>query len=302
MSRTSKGYLIAIVGITFWSITGVLISYLLTNFGIPALVLAFWRDLFVCVALFPALFLIRRSLLRIKVTQIKFFVFFGLILAVFNSIWSLSVKANGAAVATVIAYSSAGFTAILAYWLFKEKLGFHKILAVILSLGGCVLVSGAYRLDMWKLDPLGLTVGLLSGLFFAGYSLMGKEAARQKINPWTSLVYSFAFGSVFLMIFNMIPILPGSAGSITALMPDLPINGWIILIVLAFVPTVFGFGLYNTSMNYIPASNANLLATLEPVLTAIEAYIFLDEQMTILQIIGGLFILSAMLMIFLEKE
>ena len=55
-------------------------------------------------------------------------------------------------------------------------------------------------------------------------------------------------------------------------------------------------------MNYIPASNANLLATLEPVLTAVEAYIFLDEQMTILQIIGGLFILSAMLMIFLEKE
>ena len=148
MSHTSKGYLIAIVGITFWSITGVLISYLLTNFGIPALVLAFWRDLFVCVALFPALFLIRRSLLRIKGSQIKFFVFFGFILAVFNSIWSLSVKANGAAVATVIAYSSAGFTAILAYWLFKEKLGLQKILAVILSLGGCVLVSGAYRLDM----------------------------------------------------------------------------------------------------------------------------------------------------------
>ena len=302
MSNTSKGYIIAIIGITFWSVTGVLISYLITNFKIPALVLAFWRDLFVCVALIPALFLIRRSLLHIRRSQIKFFVFYGLILAIFNSIWALSVKANGASVATVIAYSSAGFTAILAYWLFKEKLGLHKILAVILSLSGCVLVSGAYRLEMWKLDPIGLTVGLLSGLFFAGYSLMGKEAARRKLNPWTSLVYSFAFGTVFMLIFNLIPILPGSAGSINALKPDLPINGWIILIVLAFVPTIFGFGLYNTSMNYIPASNANLLATLEPVLTAIEAYIFLDEQMTILQIVGGLFILSAMIVIFLEKE
>jgi len=301
MSRTSKGYIIAIIGITFWSVTGVLISYLIKNFGIPALLLAFWRDLFVCVALLPALFLIRRSLLHIEVSQIKFFAFYGLILALFNSIWTLSVKANGAAVGTVIAYSSAGFTAILAYWLFSEKLGLHKILAVILSLSGCVLVSGAYRLDMWKLDPIGLTVGLLSGMFFAAYSLMGKEAARRKLNPWTSLVYSFAFGTLFMLIFNLIPI-PGSARSINALLPDLPINGWIILIVLAFVPTIFGFGLYNTSMNYIPASNANLLATLEPVLTAIEAYIFLDEQMTILQIIGGLFILSAMVVIFLEKE
>ncbi len=61
MSRTTKGTIIAIVGITFWSVTGVLISYLITNFEIPALLLAFWRDLFVCVALVPALFLIRRS-------------------------------------------------------------------------------------------------------------------------------------------------------------------------------------------------------------------------------------------------
>jgi DME family drug/metabolite transporter len=302
MSRTTKGYTIAVVGITCWSVTGVLISYLITNFDIPPLLLALWRDLFVCVALVPALFLIRRSLLHIRVSQIRFFAFYGLILAVFNSIWALSVKANGAAVATVIAYSSAGFTAILAYWLFKEKLGLHKILAVILSLSGCVLVVGAYSPKLWKLDPIGVTVGLFSGLLFAAYSLMGKEAANRKLNPWTSMVYSFAFGTIFIMIFNLIPILPGSAGSISALVPDIPMDGWIILIVLAAVPTIFGFGLYNTSMNYIPASNANLLATLEPVLTAVEAYIFLDEQMTITQLIGGLIILSAMIMIFFEKE
>ena len=302
MSRTTKGTIIAIIGITLWSVTGILISYLITNFDIPALLLAFWRDLFVCMALIPALFLIRRSLLRIRVPQIKFFAFYGLILAVFNSIWALSVKANGAAVATVIAYSSAGFTAILAYWFYKEKLGVHKILAVILSLSGCVLVSGAYRLQMWKLDPIGVIVGLLSGLLFAAYSLMGKEAARRNLNPWTSLVYSFAFGTVFLMIFNLIPMLPGSAGSIHALAPDLPLNGWIILIVLACVPTIFGFGLYNTSMNYIPASNANLLATLEPALTTVEAYIFLDERLTITQIIGGLIIILAMIVVHFEKE
>ncbi len=302
MSRTTKGYLIAITGVTFWSFTGIMISYLVTNFEIPALLLAFWRDLLVSIALVAALFLIRRSLLRIRASQIKFYVFYGLILAVFNSIWALSVKANGAAVATVIAYSSAGFTAILAYFIFKEKLGLPKILAVILSLSGCVLVSGAYRPEMWQLNPIGVTVGLLSGLLFAAYSLMGKEAARRKLNPWTSLVYSFAFGSVFLLIFNLIPMLPGSAGSIHALLPGLPINGWIILIVLALVPTIFGFGLYNMSMNYIPASIANLLATLEPAMTALEAYILLDERMTIPQIIGGLIILSALIVVQFEKE
>jgi DME family drug/metabolite transporter len=302
MSRLTKGYFIAIIGITFWSTTGVFISYLITNYEMPALLLAFWRNLLVCGALAPALFLIRRSLLHIDISQIGFYLFYGLILALFNSIWVLSVKTNGAAVATVLGYSSAGFTAILARWLFKERLGIPKIVAIILSLSGCVMVSNAYSAEVWKLNPLGVSTGLLSGLIFAGYSLIGKETARRKINPWTSMLYSFAFGSLFMLIFNLFPILPGAAGAYKALLPTLPVHGWLILITLSLVPTIFGFGLYNTSMNYLPASIANLLATIEPVMTAIEAYIFLDELMTIIQIAGGLIILSAVLVVQFEKE
>src|SRR6266487_939739 len=302
MPRRTKGYFIAIIGITIWSTTGVFIDYLVTNYHMPALLLALWRNLLVCIALIPALFLIRRSLLHIDRSQIRFYIFYGFNLAVFNSIWTLSVKANGAAVATVVAYSSAGFTAILALWLFKEKLGLPKIIAVILSLGGCVLVSNAYRLEMWSLNPLAVSTGLLSGLFFAAYTLIGKETARRNINAWTSMLYSFAFASVFILIFNLFPVLPGTPGSYQELLPSLSINGWLVLIVLSFIPTLLGFGLYNTSMNYLPASITNLLATLEPAMTAVEAYIFLDERMTILQIAGGLIILSAVLIVQLEKE
>jgi drug/metabolite transporter, DME family len=301
MSRLAKGYLIAMIGIIIWSTTGVFIGYLVTNYNMPALSLAFWRNLLVCVALIPALFLFRPSLLHIRVSQIRFYVFYGLLLAVFNSIWVLSVKANGAAVATVLAYSSAGFTAILALWLFKETLGLPKMIAVFLSLIGCVMVSNAYSREVWKLNPLGISTGLLSGLFFAGYTLFGKETAQRNINAWTAMLYSFAFGSVFVMIFNLFPILPGATGSFTALLPDLPVNGWLILIFLSFVPTLLGFGLYNLSMHYLPASITNLLATSEPVLTAVEAYIFLNEHLTVLQITGSMIILLAVLIVQLER-
>jgi drug/metabolite transporter (DMT)-like permease len=302
MSRLTKGYLIAIIGITVWSTTGIFIDYLVTHYHMPALLLALWRNVLVCVALVPALFFFRRSLLYIDRSQIGFYIFYGIILAVFNSIWTLSVKANGAAVATVLAYSSAGFTAILALWLFRERLGLPKIVAVILSLGGCVLVSNAYRLEMWRLNPLAVSTGLLSGLLFAAYTLIGKEVARRHINAWTSMLYSFAFASVFILIFNLFPGLPGAPASYKELLPNLPVTGWLVLIVLSFIPTLLGFGLYNMSMNYLPASITNLLATLEPAMTAVEAYIFLDERMTFLQIIGGLIILSAVLIVQLERE
>jgi drug/metabolite transporter, DME family len=302
MSRLSKGYLIAIIGITLWSTTGILISILITQYQMPALVLAFWRNLLVCVALIPALFLIRRQLLHINSTQIGFFAFYGFILAIFNSIWVLSVQANGAAVATVLAYSSAGFTAILAFWIFKEALGLPKIIAIILSLGGCLLVSEAYSSAMWNLNPMGVITGLLSGLFFAGYSLMGKEAAQRNINPWASMLFSFAFATLFMLLFNLLPFLPGSAGSVSALMSHMPVSGWLVLVILSFIPTVLGFGLYNTSMFYLPASTANLLATMEPVMTAIEAYFLLDEHLTMIQVFGSLLIISAVLIVRFQTD
>jgi drug/metabolite transporter (DMT)-like permease len=302
MSRLTKGYIIAIIGITVWSTTGIFIDYLVTHYHMPALLLALWRNVLVCVALVPALFLTRRSLLYLDRSQLGFYIFYGFILAVFNSIWTLSVKANGAAVATVLAYSSAGFTAILALWLFREKLGIPKIIAVILSLGGCILVSNAYRPEMWKLNPLAVSTGLLSGLLFAAYTLIGKEVARRTINAWTSMLYSFAFASVFIFLFNLFPALPGTPGSYKELLPGLPITGWLVLIFLSFIPTLLGFGLYNMAMNYLPASITNLLATLEPAMTAVEAYIFLHERMTGIQVIGSLIILSAVLIVQLEKE
>ncbi len=302
MSQLTKGYLIAIIGVAIWSTTGVFIAYLIDHYGMQSLVLAFWRNLLVCVCLAPVLFVIRRSLLQIDRSQVGFYLFYGLMLALFNSIWTLAVEANGAAVATVLGYSSTGFTAILARWLFKEKLGVHKVLAVILSLGGCVLVAKAYSAQVWQLNPLAVTTGLLSGLFFAGYSLCSKEAARRKLNPWTSLLYSFAFGTLFIVLFNLFPALPGAGGSLRGLLPSLPAAGWLVLVVLSFGPTVLGFGLYTVSMDYLPASIANLLATSEPVMTAVESYIFLRERMTLLQVIGSLVILSAVVIVQFEKE
>lgn len=305
MTPLTKGYVIASIAIALWSTTGILIGYLITDYHMPPLLLAFWRNLFVCAALVPALYLIRRSLLRIDRTRFRFYAIYGLILAMFNSVWTISVQGNGAAVATVLAYSSAGFTAVLAWWFFKEQLRLPKITAVILSLLGCVLVSNAYSPEMWNLNPVGIITGITSGMLFAGYNMMGKEAAKRGLNPWTSLLYSFAFGTVFTLVINILAVLPGLLGGtslVAALSPQLPLGGWLVLIILSFIPTVLGFGLYNTSMNYLPASTASLLATAEPAITAVLAYIFLGEQMTVIQAMGSLLILSGVVIVHFEKQ
>jgi drug/metabolite transporter (DMT)-like permease len=75
------------------------------------------------------------------------------------------------------------------------------------------------------------------------------------------------------------------------------VKGWGILFFLGVAPTLGGFGFYTMSMRFIPATTANLIATLEPVMTAVWAYFFLSELLTGSQLFGGLLILAGVILL-----
>jgi drug/metabolite transporter (DMT)-like permease len=169
---------------------------------------------------------------------------------------------------------------------------------VLLSLTGCVLVSGAYDPSVWQVNGMGIIVGLLTGLAFAAYSLMGRSAARRSINPWTAMLYGFGGASVIVLIFNWVAsFFNPSLASQNLFWLGNSWAGWLILIVLAIGPTLGGFGLYTVSLGYLPASVANLIATLEPVMTAILAYIFLGEQLNGVQLAGSALIILSVIIL-----
>jgi drug/metabolite transporter (DMT)-like permease len=266
-SMLSRGYLIALASAAILSTTAIFIRYLTQTFHVPALVLAFWRDVFVALALLVVFLSRYPARLRVERQHLAYLVIYGLMLSIFNSLWTLSVSLNGAAVATVLAYCSAAFTALLGRWFLKERLDWAKFLAITLCLGGCVLVSGALEAAAWQANLVGILTGVLAGLWYAIYSLMGRSAAQRGLNPWTTLFYTFGFASVFLLLFNLLPggLLPGAATRPADLFwLGSSLRGWGILFLLAAGPTVAGFGLYNVSLGYLPSSVANLIATLEP--------------------------------------
>lgn len=293
--QLTRGYTAALVSAAILSTTAILIRYLTQTYGLPALILACWRDLIVFFTLLPVLALSRGRLMRVAGRDLLYLLAFGLMMAIFNSLWTLSVAFNGAAVATVLAYSSAAFTAILGRWLLKERLDWAKWLAVALSLAGCVLVSGVLDLGAWRGNLTGIITGILSGLWYAIYTLMGRSASQRGINPWTTLVYTFGFAGVFLLGFNLLGggFLPGAA---TRLADFLWLgNSWLawgVLILLAAGPTLAGFGMYNVALTHLPSAVVNLIATTEPVFTAVIAFFFLGERLTWVQVGGSVLVLG----------
>jgi drug/metabolite transporter (DMT)-like permease len=295
-SDFARGYPIAVASAVILSTTAIFIRYLTQTYKMPALVLAFWRDAFVALTMLIALAILRPRLLRTERRHVGYLVAYGLMLTMFNSFWTLSVSLNGAAVSTVLVYSSAAFTALLGKWLLKERLGWVKVVAIAGCVGGCILISGVLEPGAWQADPTGILTGTLSGLWYAGYSLMGRSASQRGLNPWTTLLYTFAFAACLLLVLNVSlgRFLPGAAvRPVDLLWLGDAAWGWFILVLLAAGPTVAGFGLYNVSLSYLPSSVANLVLTLEPTFTAAIAYVVLAERLNGIQVAGSLFILGS---------
>lgn len=299
-SRVARGTTIAVIAAAVLSTTAVLIRHLTLTYRVPPLVLAFWRDAFVVVTLVPVLAVLRPRLLRVERRHLSYLAAYGLVLAVFNALWTISVALNGAAVATVLVYTSAAFTAVLGWWLLDERVSWATVAAVAVSLSGCVLVSGAADPASWRAGLACIGLGALSGLSYAGYSLMGRSAAVRGLDPWTTVLYAFGLAAVLLLAANLVPLPPmfGTAPRPAGLfwLGD-SLAGWAVLFLLAAGPTVAGFGLYNVSLGYLPSSVANLIVTLEPAFTAVIAYAVLGERLTAAQLGGGVMILAGVVLL-----
>jgi drug/metabolite transporter (DMT)-like permease len=307
MQNTSKsslrGYLTGVGATVFLSFTGILISYLNKNYNLPSLVLAFWRDCFAVLGLVIAFTLFSRGRFQLDKSHWRFFILYGLTLAIFNSMWTFSVQFNGAAVATVLAYSSPAMTAILSHFILKEEINRIKLTSILLSLLGTALVSGAMDPSAWKVNSVGILFGLLTGLLFACYSLLGKTAANRSIDSWTTMLYGFSGAIIFLFLFNLLMnTLGGQSLFSNFLWLGTSTSGWAILFFLGIGPTIGGYGLYLVSLNYLPATVANLIGSLEPAFTAIWAYFLLNEQLTFIQIIGSLLVLASVILLRLGER
>ncbi len=298
----ARGYLIVLGGTILWSTTPIIIRALIEQ-QMPPLIIAFWRDALIAGILIVVLGVFQGGLLRLPRHHLPFFILYGLVLMVFNAVYTVSVALNGAAVSTVLAYSSPAFTALFSRWLWREPLGPFKLFAIALSLTGCVFVAGAYHLDMWDLNPAGIAIGLASGVLFATYSVFGKASSLRGVNPWSAMTYSFAFAAVFfsvpllLPIANWTPALRGIGGVRDVWWLGRDLAGWGILLVLAWIPSLGGFGLFTVSLGYLPASVASLIASLEPALTAGLAFVFLGEHLSAEQVIGSGMILGGIMLL-----
>jgi len=306
LQGSSQGYVIAIISAMLLAFTAIIIRVLTEYYHLPTFVLAFWRAALVALVLLPALLLFKPEWARLRRSQIPFYACYGLLLAVFNSLWTLSVALNGASVATILTYCSVGFTVFLGWMIYSERLNLRQLVVIVVSLGGCFLVSNGDSMGNSHFNLLGLLGGMLSGIGYTLYTLGGRVATERHYPVWNTILYVFGFSAIYQWLFNAaltfypLAAFHGMTGSLWFLshgVQGIEWRGWLLLLTLAAGPTLLGFGLYNISLKTLPLAVANLILSLELVFTAVIAYFLLGENMNQLQLLGSALVMGGVLML-----
>jgi drug/metabolite transporter (DMT)-like permease len=293
MKKTERsGYLYILIGATLWGVSSVVAKSLFI-IGLPPAELVQIRLTLGTLTLLLTLLILDRRRVIISLKDLPYFFvlgFVGVAGVQFTYYYTISKIHVGPAV--LIQYLSPVWIAVYAFVFQKEPLTIRKIGALLLALLGCYFTVGGYRLDLLRLNRIGIASGLISSLFFSFYALYGEKGLK-KYDPWTLILYGFGFGAVFywLLISPMRVIAGGYSFKI-----------WMAFLYIAIFSTLIPFGLYFKGIERVRATRASITATWEPVVAGVTAYFVLGEVLSPLQVAGGFGVIVAIVLLQMAKE
>ncbi len=280
-SRQIEYYGMIALAATMWGSLGVMTKNLYA-LGVSPWSLTFFRTLLGFLAFGAVVLLGNRSWLRVRRQDLPYLAIFGLIsTSAFYALYLYTISLTSVAAAAVLLYTAPVFAAIMARFAFGEAMTPAKLVALLLTFAGCILVAGLES-GAPVVTPLGIATGLGSALTYASFGIMGKKAG-QRYSPWTINFYSMAFATLFL--------LPVLAFPEVSLWPY-PLEVWLLLAAMTAGPTLLSRALYVGAVKHVEASRAAIVATVEPVAAALFALLLLGELLTSSQLLGGFLVLA----------
>ena len=274
-----SGYFYVAVAAIIWGSNGVIVNLV----PYDAHTVAFFRVLFASFTLLPVVLLTRKREVMSAARHWKIMLSLGGLLALGWALLFHSMKLIAIANAVLLNYTAPIFVALLAPLVLKEKLEKSTLIALAISVAGIGVISYQQNLqisDLNGFNPLGVILGLLAGLAYAGFIIVSKKA----LSSFSSQVvafYSYSIASIFLL-----PFVIGTDFS-----PDLA--PWILLLVLGVFNTGFAVTLYLKGLGMVKAQKAVVFTYLEPASAVVFGFIFLAQQPTPLMLVGGFLILIA---------
>lgn len=297
--RPLLGYALVWSAVLLWSLNAVVAKVVLDSAGLSALRLAEVRSTGSALILVAAVAILRPAALRAGRRELVFLALFGVFgLAFVQLFYFVGIRRLEIGIALVIQYLAPVFVALWARFFVREPVRRRLWISIALSLLGLTLV-----VDLWggsSLDGLGVAACLVTALAYAGYVLMAERSLASGRDVYSLLAWGFAFSALFWAVAQ-----PWWSFPLELVDGSVPLLGrfdgtsapvWLLLAYVVVLGTVVPFVLFVSALHHVPATRVTIVAMLEPVLAAVIAWLWLEEELGASQILGGLVVLAGVVL------
>ena len=263
----------------------------------PSLVIAAYRLTIATIIIAPmALSRQGEELKSLTRTQVGWMVLSGVFLGFHFATWITSLQYTSVPSSAVLVTTSPLWVALLSPIFLKEKPSRMVGIGMGIALVGSIVVSGG---DACQLSSVGINCQnaaqalegksmLGNGLAFAGawfaafYLLIGRKVR----SGLSLLTYTFVvYGAAAITLLLLVAI---TGESMLGYSP----TTFSFFLALAVIPQLLGHTSFNWALKFIPAALVSIVLLGEPISSSILAFFILKEPPTILEVVGGVFILG----------
>ena len=185
-------------------------------------------------------------------------------------------------VATLSYYFAPVIVTLVCPILFKEKMGAKQWICFVMSTIGIVLITGIGDLSGSNRHFMGILFGLGAAVLYATVVLLNKFIKGVSGVHRTFLQFAAA-------LLTLLPYVLLTSGFTLG---NLDASGWISLLVVGVVHSGIAYCLYFSALKDIPGQEAAILSYIDPLVAVAVSVFVLGEQLTALQLIGGILILG----------
>ena len=279
------GHIFAIITIIIWGTTYISTKVLLVDFQ-PVEIL-FFRFIMGFVILFIAY---PKLLKRTSLKQELLFALAGLCgICLYYLLENIALTYTSASNVGVIICVAPFFTAIISHIFIKDKEKFRTVFFIgfiVAMIGICFMSYSGSKLE---LNPFGDFLALLAALVWACYSVVTKKISSLGYNTILTTRRTFLYGILF-----MIPALFVFDFKIELVRFDNPVY-LLNILYLGLGASALCFVTWNYAVKVLGAIKTSIYIYMVPVITVVTSILILNEQITILSVIGILFTLVGLI-------
>lgn len=281
--KINQGYVYVSLASILWASTAAVSKLLLAH--LDNLQVLFFSTLFASLSLL-IISLVQGKFTVLKKYSLKDYAIFAMMgfigVFLYRFFLQAALVLMSAQEAFIVNYTWPIMVVIFARIILKEKMTLKKVIGLLLSFIGVVIVTTKGNLSVLSFSVGGVLFALAGAVVYGFYSVLGKRQAYEKFTSTTFFyIFSFIFSAISLFLFSSIPSL--SLEQLGGLL-------W-----LGIFPSGLAFVFWLLALKYGDTAKISNLIFMTPFLSLIYIYFLLGEKILLSSIIGLAVIVAGIL-------